>query len=495
MMKKRGILTIFAVVLLAAVVLSACAGTPAGTDGLSLDEGIEQIARGLEDGLPAKSRVAVVNLESPSARFSDYVLQELQGVLVSNERLVVVERANLELLRDEVTFQMSGEVDKETAVTLGRRIGAQIVVAGNFTDVGGTYRFRFNAIDVETAVRKASPVTNVRRDNTVAYMLPAGTAPPPAKVPAKPDPLLATVYFNAGFAHYEAKRYTEAVADFTRALEVKKDDEASLQYRALAYYNLKDYDGIITDMSRLIQMRPERPENVTYYRVRGNVYAFKREYARAIADLEKALQLEPNDAGTQRGLAAVYFMRGNAYSHDPKDYDRAIADFNEGFRLDPNDKVWKESVAAIYYFWGETYRAKGNYDAAIANYNRSIQLISTSASAYLDRGVAYYHKKDYDRAIADYTQALRLDPNYVWAYVIRGGVYNDKGEYDKAIADYNQVLRINPNSALAYYGRGDAYYGKKDYARARADFEKVLQIDPNDADARSWLERLRKEGH
>ncbi|MDR1074568.1 MAG: tetratricopeptide repeat protein [Treponema sp.] len=262
--------------------LSACAGTPAQTiepaqadglsgDGLSLDEGIARIARGLEHGLPEGSRVAVVSFESLSARFSDFVLEELQGHLVNSKKLMVTERSKLELLRNELTFQRSEMVSEESAVHLGKWLGAQVIVTGSLTDMGGAYRCRFNAIDVETATRQVSPAVAIRNDHSIAYMLPAEAAPP-AQVPAKPDPVLATVYFNAGFAHYEAKRYTEAVADFTRALEVKKDDEASLRYRAYSYYYLKDYDRSVMDMSRLIEMQPGNAEN---YYARGAAYSGK----------------------------------------------------------------------------------------------------------------------------------------------------------------------------------------------------------------------------
>ena len=72
--------------------------------------------------------------------------------------------------------------------------------------------------------------------------------------------LAAAAYFNAGMAHYEAKRYAEAAAEFSRALEVKADDGAALRYRGLSYYYLKDYDRSITDMSRLIRMRPDNAD-------------------------------------------------------------------------------------------------------------------------------------------------------------------------------------------------------------------------------------------
>jgi tetratricopeptide (TPR) repeat protein len=237
--------------------------TPAPADGLSLDEGIAQIAAALEAGLPEGTRIAVVNFESPSAYFSDYVLEELQAVLENHKRLLVTERSKLELLRNEINFQMSEEVDENSAVFIGHWLGAQVIVTGRLTELGTRYRCRFNATDVEKAVRLVAPGADIRKnDADIAFMLPKEVpAALPSRVPAKPDPALAVAYFNSGLAHYEAKRYAQAVADFTRALEVKPDDEASLRYRAYAYYYLKDYDKSITDMSSLIRMRPDNAEN------------------------------------------------------------------------------------------------------------------------------------------------------------------------------------------------------------------------------------------
>jgi Flp pilus assembly protein TadD len=376
-MKKRRIQAVFTAMAVITA-LTSCAGTPAQTDtgdGLSLNVGIAQIARELENELPAGTRIAVVNLESPSARFSDFVLEELQGYLISGKKLVVTERAKLELLRNEITFQMSGEVSDESAVSLGKFLGAQTLITGSMTDMGGAYRCRFNAIDIETAVRTVSPAVTLRNDRTIAYMLPASATPPPAQVPAKPDPSLATAYFNTGFAHYEAKRYTEAVADFTRALAVTQDDEASLRYRALSYYYLKDYDGTIADMSRLIAMNPGNAEN--------------------------------------------YLTRSAAYN-EKGEYDKGIADCNEALRLNSN-------YAEAYNNRGAAYNGKREYDRAIADYNQALRLNSNYAETYSGRGLAYGSKKEYDRAIADYNQALRLNSNYAEAYTNRGSPTSAKG--------------------------------------------------------------------
>jgi tetratricopeptide (TPR) repeat protein len=481
-MKTTTNITLFAPLLaalaIAAVLLSACAGTPAQTDGLSLDEGIAQIARSLEEELPAGTRIAVINLESPSARFSDFVLDELQGYLVNGKKLMVTERSKLELMRNEISFQMSGEVSDESAVSIGKFLGAQTLITGSLTGIGGSYRCRFNALDVETAVRKASPAVTVRRDNAVAELLPAEAVTPPAQVPARPDPALATQYFNAGFAHYEAGRYAEAVADFTRALEVKSDDAASLRYRGCSYYYLKNYDGSIADASRLIQLEPG---NEDHYLLRGFVYGSKGDYDKAIADFTQAIRLDPSNAVAYNNRGATYIDKG--------EYDKAIADCTEAIRLNPND-------ASAYMNRGTAYVNKGEYDKAIADCTEAIRLNPNYAEAYTSRGNAYKGKGEYDKEIADHTQAIRLNPNFAMAYYNRGNAYAiGKGEPDKAIADYTQAIRLNPNYAKAYNNRGTAYYFKKDYARARADWEKALQLDPNNANAREGFEFLRGMGY
>jgi hypothetical protein len=125
MMMKKGCIQAAFTAMAVMTALTGCAGTPARTDagdGLSLEAGIAQIAQEIEEELPAGTRIAVVNLESPSARFSDFVLEELQGYLVSDRKLGVMD-FKMALLRNELDFQMSGEMSDEIAVSLGKSLG------------------------------------------------------------------------------------------------------------------------------------------------------------------------------------------------------------------------------------------------------------------------------------------------------------------------------------------------------------------------------------
>ena len=73
--------------------------------------------------------------------------------------------------------------------------------------------------------------------------------------------------------------------------------------------------------------------------------------------------------------------------------------------------------------------------------------IRSYANAYTNRGNAYDKKGDFDHAIEDHTKAIDLDPNNAYAYFNRGNVYDKKGDHDRAIADYTQAIELKPNYA------------------------------------------------
>ncbi|MDR0524614.1 MAG: tetratricopeptide repeat protein [Spirochaetaceae bacterium] len=161
--------------------------------------------------------------------------------------------------------------------------------------------------------------------------------------------------------------------------------------------------------------------------------------------------------------------------------------------------VWLPGTAPYAYNQGLEYYNKKDYNKAIPEFTKAIQLNPNNDSYYYNRGNAYYMKKDYDKAIPDYEASLRINPNHTnaktylaYSYDARGNTYYVKKDYDKAIADYTQAIQINPNDS-AYSNRGNAYYGKKDWDKAIADYEAALRINPNHANAKTFLANARQQ--
>src|SRR5262245_24420676 len=135
------------------------------------------------------------------------------------------------------------------------------------------------------------------------------------------------------------------------------------------------------------------------------------------------------------------------------------------------DQRSQKELASYFNSRGLAYRAKGDFDQAVADFDEAIRLEPKGAAAFLNnRGLARHSMNDYDGAIAGFDEVIRLAPNYALAYYNRANAYRVKGDNDRAISDYTDTIRLEPNFVTAYYNRGVTYRAKGDSDRAIADY-------------------------
>jgi tetratricopeptide (TPR) repeat protein len=104
------------------------------------------------------------------------------------------------------------------------------------------------------------------------------------------------------------------------------------------------------------------------------------------------------------------------------------------------------------------------------------QEVKKDADFYNNQGVAYDDKGQYDKAIANYNKAIELNPRYAEAYKNCGNAYLIKGWWGKAIDNYTQAIEINPRLGEAYGGRGVAYIGYRQFDKACSDVKRACEL-------------------
>lgn len=150
--------------------------------------------------------------------------------------------------------------------------------------------------------------------------------------------------------------------------------------------------------------------------------------------------------------------------------------WNHNIRL--NNRAW-----VAHYNRGTIYGERKDYDLAIKDYTRAIELRPDYTEAYNNRGWVYGNKHDYDREIQDCTKAIELKPDYADAYNNRGSAYGGKGVFNLAIPDYAKALDLKPEDADVYYNLGVAFSRIDDHNRAIQYYAKAIEIKPNFAAA------------
>lgn len=99
---------------------------------------------------------------------------------------------------------------------------------------------------------------------------------------------------------------------------------------------------------------------------------------------------------------------------------------------------------------------------------------------YLDRGQAYDKINEFDSAIMDYSKVLELDTLNKWALFRRAFDYGLIEKFKEAKTDYNKIIRLNPNDYICYYFRGLTKTSLKQYDEAIEDFTTAIKLNPND---------------
>ena len=175
-MKKLilGIIPLFILVM----VFAGCAGnaksTAGGSGAMALDDAIAEAARRIDNRVETGTKIAMINFSSPSDRFSTYVLDELTGNLVDTGNLTVVDRAEVDLIRGEFQFQLSGEVGDSSMQELGQMLGAQSIVSGSLTEVGSDYRLVIRVLNVQSAAVAVQFRTDILNSSRVQSLLQGG---------------------------------------------------------------------------------------------------------------------------------------------------------------------------------------------------------------------------------------------------------------------------------------------------------------------------------
>ena len=173
-MKRMVFCFISLLVMIMGCASSGSAVAETNSPGMDLDAAIREAATQMGENLPVKTQVALVNVASSSAQLSEYVISRLEAALVGGKKLVVVDRANLDKIRAEQGFQLSGEVDDNSAKAIGKLLGAGAIVTGGFANLGDVYSLTIKAINIETATVAVSYPADIAKSTRIETLLASG---------------------------------------------------------------------------------------------------------------------------------------------------------------------------------------------------------------------------------------------------------------------------------------------------------------------------------
>ena len=226
--------------------------------------------------------------------------------------------------------------------------------------------------------------------------------------------------------YLQEKKYGEAIEQYNEALKADENRQDALMGLGLAYREQGDRDQALAVFTKLIEVSKDSEfadvdpglEAVHYYL--GEIYLQRNEPAKAIQELQAALAIEPTDAD------ALYLL-GNALQAQGE-YEGAVAIYAVATGLVPDFDEAYEGMAAA---------AEEVGDASTATYARAmIRLFSGDA----------------ETAVRDLAQVTEDSPDNAAAFFGLGYGYEQLGQREKALAAYQQAVEVDPSQYAARSG-------------------------------------------
>jgi adenylate cyclase len=179
----------------------------------------------------------------------------------------------------------------------------------------------------------------------------------------------------------------------------------------------------------------------------------RAEYtSKAKAAAIKALQIDDNLAEAHTSLAAALFSNDLNLRESKREFERAI-ELNSNYAF------------AHYSFGYDVLAALGEFDRAIAELRRAVDLDPFSVIINANLGYVYIVARRYPEAIAQLRKTLELDPDFGPTHRNLGEALELSGQLEEAIAEYKKGYRFpNDDHALAYLIHAYALKGEREKA-------------------------------
>jgi len=232
-----------------------------------------------------------------------------------------------------------------------------------------------------------------------------------------------------------------------------------LQARALKW------DFTIEHLPLMRQLAEEAisldPKYAAAYNFLSGCYRFEVWYGLTKTpgkSLERSFEIVQKALALDENLAAAYSSLGSYYNMK-RQFDKAITNIELAISLNPND-------ADNHANFGRFLNNLGRTDESIAEFKKAIRLNPHAPSNYLyNFGVTYWMAMQYEEAIALCKKAVDRNPDEMFAHVTLAAIYSEVGRGEEASASVTEVLKIKPNFNLEWFEKMLPWKNKADVDR------------------------------
>src|SRR5215831_2652518 len=314
---------------------------------------------------------------------------------------------------------------------------------------------------------------------------------------------------TGAIAYIGKGQYKEAVIELKNVIQIDPTDADGHYRLALTYLklggmtNIKaaygeltktvDLDGSNRDAQlklgelELVSQQPAKageraeavlasaPQDIQGLILRGQSLISQKNFYQGIADLKRAIELDPKKIQPYITLADAYLNMKNAPA--------AEAALGQGQKANPQSPHVRVAMGNFWYVTGKP-------DKAEAEYRRALELAVDQDAFHLQLAGFYQATRQWEQAEAAYQRFAATKPQDEHPHIALGDFYLSTGRPEKALASYQRAVGLNPSSAAARDKVIDYYLNTGQWEEAERRIHPILDKNPGDLAGRVFDARL-----
>lgn len=175
----------------------------------------------------------------------------------------------------------------------------------------------------------------------------------------------------------------------------------------------------------------------------------------------------------------IRYMRGYLYIIYKGDLKKALEDYTASIKYYENLESEVKKIFLlenVYNERGLLYDSLKQYNNAITDFKKSIELEMINPNALNNMGWTYFHAGEYAKSIETFNKSIYIkkdDPN---PYARKGFVFHKTGDLDSGIFYFNKSIELKGNYWEVQCALGDIYYAQTKYSDAILNWEKAIEL-------------------
>ena len=278
-------------------------------------------------------------------------------------------------------------------------------------------------------------------------------------------PRLAPAYNNLGSLYLRQREYKKAAAVLEKGLKIGPKMSSASALLGLALYEMGDYAEAGRNLESALRANP-KDNNAELFLANALIKLGK--YEQAAEHLRQLSQRQPENQ-------EVLYLLGKVHM---KLSEEALTKLNA---LDPNS-VWAHEIS------GEVMESMKNYDGALLEYKKAVEVAPLQAGTHYHLGNAYWSLNMWDAATDQFHAELANDPSNCMAQWKLGNIILEQhGDSAAALAETQKALEMCPDLMAARVDRARALIKLDRHAEAVKDLEAAAKADPGESSAHFLL--------